>query len=416
MTVMRAAFVTSESFLGGGETSLLNVSTELGRLGWEPVLFCPAGDLACAASQRGIKVEQILLPDAHLYGGIVPALSLSTVRTLAAGLRRNQIAALHAESLLGLLYGGLAAKLCRIPCVATYHGYWPVTNWALRCFLRSFCSRIYLVSNTVARELECAGLNRRTIPLDFSQDFLKPLPDQQTARLVTGLPQTGRIVMQVGRFQEVKGQMNLFDAAELLLSCGGLDDLLVVLVGGVPGDESCSGCRAYYERVRARAETGRLQGHVVFTGARRDVPLLMKAADVVACPSEHETFGMAVIEANAVGVPVVATDVGGPGEVVRDRDTGLLVPCKDPGELARAIRELLTDQGLARQLADRARARALAKYRPGLRAERLAEEYRILAGSSGVEELRSSGVEELGSQADCGVRNAGCGLRTGESM
>jgi glycosyltransferase involved in cell wall biosynthesis len=99
-----------------------------------------------------------------------------------------------------------------------------------------------------------------------------------------------------------------------------------------------------------------------FTGERADVPELLAGFDVFAFPSLFEGLCLAVIEAQAAGIPVVATPVGGIRETVVDGETGLLVPPHDPPALAAAISRLLDDPALASQLAGEARSRVHERY------------------------------------------------------
>lgn len=98
--------------------------------------------------------------------------------------------------------------------------------------------------------------------------------------------------------------------------------------------------------------------HVAILGNRPDVPDLLASFDVFAYPSRFEGLCLAVIEAQAAGVPVVATPVGGIRETVRDGETGLLVPPDDPQALADAIVRLLEDRAEAERMAARAREQA----------------------------------------------------------
>jgi glycosyltransferase involved in cell wall biosynthesis len=101
---------------------------------------------------------------------------------------------------------------------------------------------------------------------------------------------------------------------------------------------------------------------VRFLGARDDVPELLASFDVFAFPSLFEGLCLAVIEAQAAGVPVVATPVGGIRETVVDRETGLLVPTGDPPALAAAIRRLLEDRPAAEAMAAEARRRICERF------------------------------------------------------
>ena len=101
---------------------------------------------------------------------------------------------------------------------------------------------------------------------------------------------------------------------------------------------------------------------VRFLGMRDDVPELLASFDVFAFPSLFEGLCLAVIEAQAAGIPVVATPVGGIRETVVDGETGLLVPTEDPPALAAAIRRLLEDRPAAEAMAAEARRRVRERF------------------------------------------------------
>jgi glycosyltransferase involved in cell wall biosynthesis len=104
------------------------------------------------------------------------------------------------------------------------------------------------------------------------------------------------------------------------------------------------------------AESLGLADAVHFLGPRRDVPDLLNAMDVFVLPSYSEGVSLALLEAMAAGLPVIATAVGGLPEVVTDGDNGLLIPPRDPDALAGALERLLADPAWARQLGAKARA------------------------------------------------------------
>ena len=126
-----------------------------------------------------------------------------------------------------------------------------------------------------------------------------------------------------------------------------------------------------------RAELERLaEGRVRFLGARDDVPAVLASLDVFAFPSLFEGLCLAVIEAQAAGVPVVATPVGGIRETVVEGETGLLVPTGDPPALAAAIRRLLEDRDAAQAMAAEAKRRVRERFS----IERMVEETLALYG------------------------------------
>ncbi len=109
--------------------------------------------------------------------------------------------------------------------------------------------------------------------------------------------------------------------------------------------------------LEARARRLRVAGAVEFLGYRADVEAVYAALDVMVLPSRHEGFGVAFLEAMAMGVPVVGTRVVGSVDAVEDGITGLLVPPADPAALAAAIRRLFDDPPLRRRLVEEAARR-----------------------------------------------------------
>ena len=123
----------------------------------------------------------------------------------------------------------------------------------------------------------------------------------------------------------------LLDAATLLFA--GRDDVQILLVGDGP-------LRVELETaVRQRDQQARIH----FAGRRQDVSSLMKSADCLVLPSRWEGMPNVVLEAMAAGLPVVATDVDGIGDLIETGETGLLVPSQKPQSLAEAIQTVLND-------------------------------------------------------------------------
>jgi glycosyltransferase involved in cell wall biosynthesis len=156
-------------------------------------------------------------------------------------------------------------------------------------------------------------------------------------RLVEG----GPILGAVGRFSEEKGHRHLLEAVALLR--GRIPGLRLVLVG----------YGALEGELRSRAAGLGLDGVVTFAG-ERDSADVLGGFDVFVQPSLYESQGLAILEAMAAGVPVIACDVGGVRDGVRDGETGLLVPPADPRALADAVLRLCGDPDLSRRLAERA--------------------------------------------------------------
>jgi glycosyltransferase involved in cell wall biosynthesis len=164
------------------------------------------------------------------------------------------------------------------------------------------------------------------------------------------VPHEGRIIGNVARLATQKGQRHLIEAAPIVIERH--PDARFLVVGG--GD-----LRAELEReVRGRG----LEDRFEFTGEVADVPAQLARMDVFALPSYYEGLCYAVIEAQAAGVPVVATPVGGVPENVLPGQTGVLVPVGDAEALAAGIVSLLDDPAEARRLGENGRRRVHERY------------------------------------------------------
>ena len=371
-------FLTDMRGIGGGESSLLNLLTAFCNTGVRSVLLCPKGDLFHEASALNIDLYEIEYPDVHLKYGFIPTFSVSCVVKIVRILRKHCVTMVHAESLLALYYGGIASFFTGIPLVATYHGYWPLKSYFNKLFLMLLCKHIYPVSKTIEVELISSGIIRthvRIIPLGVNPAYLKPLPSRKEARRQLGLSTDRFIVVHVARFQEIKGHHNLLDALVLLINETSKRTPLVLFVGGVL-DPPSQDVLTYKARVEERASRPDLLPHVLFLGQRQDISLIMRAADVVVIPSLFESFGMVVIEAMTVGVPIVATNAGGPSEIIKHGKTGLLVPPEDPDALACGIRQVLEHPDKSASMAAAAQTAALELYGPFSRCKTLLSEYR----------------------------------------
>jgi glycosyltransferase involved in cell wall biosynthesis len=172
----------------------------------------------------------------------------------------------------------------------------------------------------------------------------------------------GTIVGNVARLAEQKGQRTLLEAAPLVLERH--PEARVAIVG--EGE-----LRAELEALAAP-----LGDRAVLLGARDDVPDLLASFAVFAFPSQYEGLCLAVIEAQAAGVPVVTTPVGGIRETVVDGETGWLVPPRDARALADRIAWVLDHPDEARRIADEGRRRARERYSEAAMVERTLELYR----------------------------------------
>jgi phosphatidylinositol alpha-1,6-mannosyltransferase len=206
--------------------------------------------------------------------------------------------------------------------------------------------------------------------------FHPPLSAEEklAIRLRLGLPQEGILTLFVGRLVERKGLADLFDALALVPNAR-------LIVAGA-GDAT-----AWRERARGAGVTDR----VYFAGSPNDeeLPVWYRAADIFVAPSVHDTntgevegFGIVFLEAQASGLPVLATRAGGIPEAVQENRTALLVQPGDVSALANAWQRLQGDADLRRSLAEAAVLGPPQEHSPGSSARQLATALRRIVGSA----------------------------------
>lgn len=181
-----------------------------------------------------------------------------------------------------------------------------------------------------------------TVP-NFAEDFAGTAPAALPA------PPDATRLLALGRLHPNKG----FDV--LLRALAALPGAHLSLAGEGPE-------RGALERLAAELGLG---GRVAFLGWRRDAGALLAACDMLVCPSRHEPLGNVVLEAWSAARPVVAAAAAGPAELIRDGETGLLVPIEAPAPLAAAIAALAADPALAARLAAAGRAEFLRAHAAG---------------------------------------------------
>ncbi|HTR51243.1 MAG TPA: glycosyltransferase, partial [Kofleriaceae bacterium] len=337
-------------------------------------------DLAIGQQQRGHRVTAISLappPDGAMLDEFrehaVAAervakrdgLDVTLVPRLVRVLRARRAEVVHTHNPLPLIYAAPAARLAGAAAIHTKHGVNPGSRGhrALRRAAAQLVHAFVAVSDTTAEQAraqrDAPVARMHTIANGIRLDRYRPDPDARAAaRVELGLADAW-VVGTVGRLDEHKNQALLVRAMAPHLS----ERVRLVIVGDGPS-------RADVEAaVAALPDPGR----VVLTGRRMDVPRLVPAFDVFALSSRTEGLPLVVPEAMAVGLPIVATAVGGLPGVVDDGETGLVVPV-DAAALSAALGRLVSDPDLARAMGRRARAVALARYS----ADRMVDAYLAL--------------------------------------
>jgi glycosyltransferase involved in cell wall biosynthesis len=362
----RILYVHHGADLYGASRSLLRLVSSLPRERFEPHVLLPAdgplrGRLEAAGAPVAIDPGLVVL-HRSLFQGWPARLRLGARIPSSVAAVRRRIRALgadlvHTNSAV-IVSPGAAARLSGVPHL--YH----VREWfqefarlwgPYAAYLTRSSAYVVAVSEAVAAQFPSRD-NVVVVNNGFDLDEFRIDRAEAGAAFRRRFSLGAEPVIGcVGRIKRVrKGQEVLVEAAALLEARG--CRARYVLVGApFPGNESH--LAALQELVAARG----LAGRVVFTGEIEDTRQAYAAMDVLVLPSvQPEPFGGVVMEAMAMGVPVVATAIGGTVDQVAEGETGFLVPPGDPTALADRLQRLLADSDL-RQAMSRAGPRRIAE-------------------------------------------------------
>jgi len=382
-------FVINGLGTGGAERSLAELLPGLRAEGIESIVAC--------LYRRELGVERAILDDKTDVRFVSAKSALGRARAL-----RRLMRAIRPDIVHTTIYE--ASVVARIACIGfpaivltslVNTPYAParladpridrrrlaIVRWIDGWTARHLTDHFHAITNAVAdHAVAMLGIPRQRITvIERGRDAARlgntSVDRRMKARRALGLPRDAEVVLNVGRQEFQKGQVALVEATAALAQ---RRRRLVTLVAGRDG--------AATSELRERSERLALDGHLRFLGHREDVPDLLAAADVFAFPSKFEGLGGSLIEAMAIGLPIVASDVPAIREIIEPNGNATLVPPGSASALASAIEDLLDDPAKAATYGARGRMIFRERFTLDRSTQRTVDLYRTLAG-------RSSSVE-----------------------
>lgn len=348
--------------LYGSDLQLLETITGFRAAGWDVTVVLPrSGPLVPRLRECGADVRLVPFPvlsKSLLAPKRLPGLVVSSLRALRAirrGLVERQPDAVWVNTLTEPVWV-LAARLAGVPAVCHVHEAEEDQPWPLRAGLSTplLLTRAIAVNSGAARRALTSVIPWLQERVELVYNGMDGPPAGATPRRARAGADPLRVGL-VGRLSPRKGTDVALDAVGLLREAG--LDVHLDLYGTVfPGYEW------YEQELRDRADRPDLVGAVTFHGYVNPVWDALTDADAMVVPSRSEPFGNVAVEAMLAGRPVVASNVQGLAEIVRDDETGLLVEPGDAAALAGALRRLYDDPALAERLVDAGLADAPARF------------------------------------------------------
>ena len=355
--------------IGGAERLLVDVVRRLDPERFESVVCCiqAKGPLADELERAGIAVHCLNRMQSKRF-------DWRAVRDLVRLLRSERIGLLHSHLYHANLYGRVAARVARVPAVATVHNVYTRSKLHRRLLnrmLSRMSARVIAVSEEVRNDLVARdGIDPGRVAtihngIDLRRVETSLTREQARARL--GIPEAAIAIGCVGRLEEQKGHRFLLEA------CAQLPPTVRVVIAGDG---------RLRRQLESRAGALGIAPRVAFLGPRADVAEILRALDIYAMPSLWEGLSLAMLEAMAAGLPLVISDVSGVARAFGGEECGVRVPPGNAAALVSAIGELAQSPERRARLGETARRRVRAEFDIEVMISRLSAVYEEACASS----------------------------------
>jgi glycosyltransferase involved in cell wall biosynthesis len=358
---LRVLLVSPVGEHGGAEQVFLSLAKYLPQWDVEPVLACMRpGPLMELAQKQGLPAYAFREHRFRQVGQIAQG-----ILWLARVIRDAKIDLLHSNH-AAHLYSGPAGKWTRVPEMWHIHDYPYRRDGVDRLLERLPNGYVLFTTERVKSGYPQLQSRPHSIvhPICVEPERLRAFPPCGDVRARLGLP-TGPLFLTIARLQEHKGHRYLLQAVPRILQhC---PEAVFAIVGRAKGAEQ----EAYQGELQAFCEQQQVMSQVKFLGyvSEPDMIALYREATALVHPATSEGFGLTLLEAMALGTPVLAADADGPREILQSTQAGVLFTRGDSDALADAVREFLEDKGL------RATVRRNAEsYIAGARVENMAQQ------------------------------------------
>lgn len=363
---MRILHVITDTNIGGAGRYLLTLLTQRAFDEIEVIVSCPDGELGKRIDAHGIRRAPVSPRDVSF--------SLPLLRELISISKAVKPDLIHTHSSFS---GRVCARILNIPVIYTKHNLvripssgrvppkaGPLKRLINRFFAQALSDKVIAVSEGVAADLQDAGIPAGLIATVQNGIDLTRF----TSSSRTFCENDELIIGTASRLHPQKGMEVLIEAAKIVAESDARARF--VIAGTGPLEES----------VREKIESLGLESRIILTGFVEDIPAFLSGLDIYVLSSHYEGLPLAVLEAMAAGLPIVATAVGGVPEAVVNQVTGILVTPGRPEELARAILQVASDRDLATRMGEESRARVEKCFNAETMAQRTVAAYDEVLG------------------------------------
>jgi len=350
----------SSSGLYGAESVILNLGKSLDVHGYHPIIGSLEVDKSLLSSFARAAIESNL--DTEL---IITRVKFSPIAIfkIAKLIRKRNVQIIHSHTFKTTILGFFASRLTRIPLVETNHLFppMPLSDKKLQlyakidAFFLRYADKTIAVSHKIKTSLADSGVPESKISviengIDVEKCRAVRLEERVLARKALGLEVGSFVIGGVGRLTEQKGFEYLLEAAKAVLTIR--KDVVFIIAGDGP----------LRGKLYKHMDKLKLDGNVNFLGFRKDILRILAAMDIFVMPSIDEGLPIAMLEAMAVGLPVIVTSVGEIPRVIENKQNGILIEPKNSEMLANKIIYLMENYKIRGDIIDKAWQTVKAKY------------------------------------------------------
>jgi len=357
-----------EDRIGGPQLRIIQVAAKLKEKGIKTIVAIPAnkGGFQELLKKENIKFYEIphfrrprltFNPIEHLkyFFSFVPA-----VLKLRRIIKSESINIVHQND-PKQIQGSIAAKLSNVKVL------WHLQGMTYSLLSKPFILFVYFLADKVVASSTEIGVRyfnprsrffRRDVetlyaPVDTSRH--RPGIDPKEFIREFGLSNAKPVIGMIGNLNSIKGHKYFVQAARMIKDK--YSNARFLIIGKILENRL-----DYIRKLKETAVTIGLEGDVVFTGERHDIPQVLSAMDIFVLPSLSEGCPMVLLEAMATSLPCIASNVGGVPEVIGDNKAGLLVPPKDPKAIYEAVDFLCNNPDKAKAMGEMGRKRVVSDF------------------------------------------------------
>ena len=394
---IKIAILDHSPDIGGAETSILTLGKHIDRSQFSITAILPSeGSFSRELDKIGIYTKVIYLPIGLLRlkrGDVFRSLLFILaylfyiqffLTRLFIYLKKNKFDLVLTNTVKAHIYGSIAASLCHIPVIWRFHDILSPTDFSplliriIVLFGRWFPKRILAVSKITKEYLAKNGLKDDKIDVIFNgidSELFEIKDVSKDIRRELKIEDKTKLIGCVGRIIPEKGQKSF------LLSISGVikeyPETFFLIIGDVFLKEE-----AYKEELLEIIKKNGMEERIKFTGFRKDIGDVIRVLDLVVFPSvAPEAFPLSVLEAMALGKPVIASNIGGVSEIIEDGITGMLIEPNHPEQITDRIVYLLSNQEIYSSIAQKAKEVANKRFSLQKYVAAIEESFRKVVGA-----------------------------------